>query len=73
MLPLDPTETVFERTGGQLTKVTETVNGQPRVTTFTRSGGNLTQTVQTYMGKTKTTTFNRDSSGVLTSTTMVET
>ena len=67
-----PSQITLERTNGDLTTVTETVDGDPRVTALIRENNLLVQTVTTYRGKTFTSTLNRVN-GQLVGVTTVET
>lgn len=66
------TATVIERTSGVVSKIIETVDGDPRVTVLTRVNGVVSTIAETYRGKTRTTTITRDQGRVV-STAIVET
>ena len=71
LLPLDPGETVLNRTAGVLTSVDFTQDGRPGTITLIRTDGLLTSVVTVFDGKTRTETLTR-TNGVLTGITVTE-
>lgn len=55
---------ITRNAAGQITRVTEIINGQSKITTVTRSGSNITKYTVTYQGITTTYTIARSSAGI---------